>query len=76
MCAISYVLCRVPGENAALSPLRHALLCAQWCAHEMSQFDWAPLVGLMHSLGRLLSHERCASHLHHPQPLICLTNPI
>eukprot|EP00892_Ulva_mutabilis_P009079 jgi/Ulvmu1/6543/UM003_0177.1 len=44
--------------DAELSPLRHALLCAQWCAHELPQFDWAPLVGLMHSLGRLLSHNR------------------
>lgn len=44
-----------------LSTVSHALLTAQWCRHEFPGADWAPLVGLMHDLGRLLSHPKCAS---------------
>ena len=50
-------MCRSSGCASAMDQSR---LCAEWCAHLMPQHDWAPLVGLVHNLGRILAHPQCA----------------
>jgi hypothetical protein len=50
---------RVTHDRPGLSPVDTARLCARWCAVEIPECDWAPLVGMLHDIGRILMHSRC-----------------
>lgn len=52
---------RLARDPAGTTPLDTARLCARWCAAEFPEYDWAPLVGLLHDVGRILAHPMCAA---------------
>lgn len=57
--------CRLDACSRKQSAKEEGLLCAEWCVHVFPEFEWAPVVGLVHDLGRLLSHPLCVL------PLLC-----
>ena len=55
--------CRESPAHNKMTPRQVSYLCAEWCVHKFREFEWAPLVGLVHDLGRLLRHPLCAALL-------------
>ena len=49
-----------PGTDPAMPLLEHCFQTAEACRVAYPQEDWLHLVGLIHSLGKLLGHSRCA----------------
>jgi len=46
------------GTDADLPLPEHAALTAEACRAAFPDLDWLHLVGLIHSLGKLLAHKR------------------
>lgn len=47
-----------PGTDADLALPEHAAATAEACRAAFPDLDWLHLVGLIHSLGKLLAHQR------------------
>lgn len=52
-----------PDPATGHTPADTAFLACEWCVHEFPEFEWAPLVSLVHDMGRLLTHPLCAPRL-------------
>lgn len=48
------------GLDPTLALHEHAGQTAEACRAAFPDLDWLHLVGLLHSLGKLLAHKRCA----------------
>ena len=49
------------GTDADLPLPQHAMQTAENCRAAFPNLDWLHLVGLIHSLGKVLAHKQCAS---------------
>ena len=49
------------GLDPTLALPEHAAATAEACRAAFPDLDWLHLVGLLHSLGKLLAHKRCAA---------------
>ena len=49
------------GTDADLPLPQHAMQTAENCRAAFPDLDWLHLVGLIHSLGKVLAHKQCAS---------------
>ncbi|EIE21644.1 DUF706-domain-containing protein [Coccomyxa subellipsoidea C-169] len=56
------------GTDADLSLPEHAAMTAEACRAAFPDLDWLHLVGLIHSLGKLLAHKRIKGE---PQWAVC-----
>ena len=54
------------GTDADLPLPQHAMQTAENCRAAFPDLDWLHLVGLIHSLGKVLAHKQCASALESP----------
>ena len=54
------------GTDADLPLPQHAMQTAENCRAAFPDLDWLHLVGLIHSLGKVLAHKQCASVLDSP----------
>ncbi len=54
------------GTDADLPLPQHAMQTAENCRAAFPDLDWLHLVGLIHSLGKVLAHKQCASALDSP----------
>lgn len=51
------------GTDADMPLPEHAAMTAEACRAAFPDLDWLHLVGLIHSLGKLLAHKRCLTFL-------------
>ena len=53
------------GTDSDLPLVQHAMQTAENCRAAFPDLDWLHLVGLIHSLGKVLAHKQCvASRVH------------
>lgn len=53
------------GTDADLPLVVHAMQTAENCRAAFPDLDWLHLVGLIHSLGKVLAHKQCVPALSH-----------
>lgn len=59
------------GTDADLPLPEHAAMTAEACRAAFPDLDWLHLVGLIHSLGKIIAHKRCDADT----PFILLLTP-